>query len=871
MEVYYGVVESRADPLKLGRCKVRVVGIHTEDTKVLPTVDLPWAIPMMPVFSASTSGIGYSPTGLVEGTWVAVIFRDGDSFQEPVILGSFFGIPEDNKVAAIEENASPSQYTRSSDDYVDLSAKVENLNQITPGELGNSNTQLASQKGTTTNVLQQVNKYSVTKDSETGEETFQIGSYTSKMESGGNVGAINPNDAKGASYGKYQFYSGDLSDGKVPSNSTLMQYINQSEYREEFTGLRPGSKQFNDKWAEIAGRDPQGFEQSQRDFMVTTQYSHMSNNLQNSGIDLTSRGNGVQEMIFSTSTQYGKNSTVINKALEGKNVDGMTDDEIVECVNDYKIATADKYFTKSSNSVREGLKKRWEREKQAQKVMNGDTTSKNADLYNAKKKAAGIDVDDSVLTQTQKDGIKNAEIAQSGVSVPRTPTTNNGNGFKDPFNVYPKKEWLGECETSRLSRNENTANSIVNKKKNSLCKGVGIAGGGSWSEPQSPFAPQYPLNHVFQSESGHVREYDDTPNAERVHIYHRKGSFIEFHPNGDVVYKDVKNGYEITVADKNVYVGGNCNVTVNGDANIYSKGSMNLMSEGNLSIKTRGNLDMSAGGRIDIIAGGKANIGACSNLALAGSRVDLNGSWKPSSPDFDVVNGGNIDIANCEMNEAHVEELTGSGVDEATIAPPEQGSFDENVEAPEEKEKEEEKEAERCPGGDEITCNSKISKHYNLADVTTSCTFKHQLCEQQGLTKCDIFENLSQVATNVADHVYDNYGGQFIITSGFRRGTGGSQHCKGQAIDFQFPQKSAKSKVLEMAKICDELCHILPAFDQMILENWDHCNGTVLHISYKKSGNRNQKLYSPCYCKSSGSKPVYKSVTSFYQYIKGGK
>jgi hypothetical protein len=97
-QIYYGVVESRdADPKKLGRCKVRVVGIHTEDSVLLPTKDLPWAYPLMPVHSASMSGIGYSPTGIVEGTWCAITFRD-EYMQQPVIMGTVGGIPEDDAI-----------------------------------------------------------------------------------------------------------------------------------------------------------------------------------------------------------------------------------------------------------------------------------------------------------------------------------------------------------------------------------------------------------------------------------------------------------------------------------------------------------------------------------------------------------------------------------------------------------------------------------------------------------------------------------------------------------------------------------------------------------------------------------------------------
>jgi hypothetical protein len=90
---FVGVVEDNNDPDKLGRIKVRCLGLHTEDKNELPTEDLPWATPMMPVTSASLSQIGNSPTGLLNGSWVMGFFRDGEECQEPVIMGSFHGYP----------------------------------------------------------------------------------------------------------------------------------------------------------------------------------------------------------------------------------------------------------------------------------------------------------------------------------------------------------------------------------------------------------------------------------------------------------------------------------------------------------------------------------------------------------------------------------------------------------------------------------------------------------------------------------------------------------------------------------------------------------------------------------------------------------
>ena len=65
MRLYTGCVENRQDPLKLGRCQVRVVGLHNYDKSQLKTEDLPWAYPMQPITSAGISGIGHTPLGPV--------------------------------------------------------------------------------------------------------------------------------------------------------------------------------------------------------------------------------------------------------------------------------------------------------------------------------------------------------------------------------------------------------------------------------------------------------------------------------------------------------------------------------------------------------------------------------------------------------------------------------------------------------------------------------------------------------------------------------------------------------------------------------------------------------------------------------------
>ena len=111
------MVEDRQDPKTLGRLRVRCLGYHTEDLIKLPTSDLPWAHVMNPITSATVSGIGQSPLGAVEGSWVVGFFQDGGDAQQPIIIGTLPGVPStlptqgNNKGFQDEVNANYPKYT----------------------------------------------------------------------------------------------------------------------------------------------------------------------------------------------------------------------------------------------------------------------------------------------------------------------------------------------------------------------------------------------------------------------------------------------------------------------------------------------------------------------------------------------------------------------------------------------------------------------------------------------------------------------------------------------------------------------------------------------------------------------------------------
>jgi hypothetical protein len=83
---WMGIVEDKQDPLKLGRCRVRCVGWHSDNKMDLPTNMLPWAMSSNPVNNIHP----YAPR---EGDMVFGFFTDGEKAQNPIMLGVLPGIP----------------------------------------------------------------------------------------------------------------------------------------------------------------------------------------------------------------------------------------------------------------------------------------------------------------------------------------------------------------------------------------------------------------------------------------------------------------------------------------------------------------------------------------------------------------------------------------------------------------------------------------------------------------------------------------------------------------------------------------------------------------------------------------------------------
>ena len=98
---FIGVVVSNADPLYVGRCRVRIYGAHSDDVNEVPEASLPWASCLVPTTEDGVSGLGRSPN-IKPGAMVFGFFMDAKTSQQPVIVGSIprIEVLDDEKISS---------------------------------------------------------------------------------------------------------------------------------------------------------------------------------------------------------------------------------------------------------------------------------------------------------------------------------------------------------------------------------------------------------------------------------------------------------------------------------------------------------------------------------------------------------------------------------------------------------------------------------------------------------------------------------------------------------------------------------------------------------------------------------------------------
>ena len=267
--------------------------------------------------------------------------------------------------------------------------------------------------------------------------------------------------------------------------------------------------------------------------------------------------------------------------------------------------------------------------------------------------------------------------------VPSTlPDTDSKKGFQDAVNgVYPK--YKEETDVNRLAvndadlphstltiRKEDRTTSIGRadfdpvdlQRANTTAKVIEGDDGTNFSEPETPYASEYPHNHVYESEGGHVREMDDTPGAERIHERHANGTGYEIHPNGDKVTRVKKDNYDLTYGQQFTHIRGNQSTTVNGGVKVFvnaaGAGGKDALTQYHYTIQVGKNANVNiqvdkgdvnvvtTDGDINLKSGKDINIEATNALRVKSTTFDaeVQGAWTEKVEGDNTKTGKDISI-----------------------------------------------------------------------------------------------------------------------------------------------------------------------------------------------------------------------------------
>ena len=151
-------------------------------------------------------------------------------------------------------------------------------------------------------------------------------------------------------------------------------------------------------------------------------------------------------------------------------------------------------------------------------------------------------------------------------------------------------------------------------------------------EPLPSTQSVYPRNRVFKTGAGHVVEFDDSPGAERIKIFHPSGSYMEINQAGTFVQRTTGKHVEFVTDEKfttvrgpstevhqdtqhlqvdrsstNIYRDSRVVVTQKGEQR-YNRAGLSHEIAGFLDYTT-GNFRVQSAGNVDLVGGSSANLG----------------------------------------------------------------------------------------------------------------------------------------------------------------------------------------------------------------------------------------------------------------------
>lgn len=142
-------------------------------------------------------------------------------------------------------------------------------------------------------------------------------------------------------------------------------------------------------------------------------------------------------------------------------------------------------------------------------------------------------------------------------------------------------------------------------------------------EPESAYGTKYPYNLTYTTKSGHAIELDDTPGNERIHLWHKSGSYEEINKDGRRVKKTIDDDYEIVMEDKNILIKKNKNEEVNGELVVRVDKDGTLIIGDNQKVQVGRNSNVSIGRDSSISVGRNSNISVRGTMNISARNINI--------------------------------------------------------------------------------------------------------------------------------------------------------------------------------------------------------------------------------------------------------
>ena len=209
------------------------------------------------------------------------------------------------------------------------------------------------------------------------------------------------------------------------------------------------------------------------------------------------------------------------------------------------------------------------------------------------------------------------------------------NGGVVIVNPHPALQWKSDIRERQINIGSPDPETGLNKKH--------------WNQPTSDFNAQYPYNQVYESESGHIKEFDDTPGAERIHEYHRAGTFYEIDHAGNKVDYVKGDRYHISLHDDYVYVKGRVVHTYDDEVLIRANDRVDLSAKWKMQIWSGGDLEIHSKRNINMKSDGDINLQADGHINLQGTTLT------PEQAKFKAGTRGVYEMSKIRMKAGHLE------------------------------------------------------------------------------------------------------------------------------------------------------------------------------------------------------------------------